>query len=72
MPNFGSLAGLEVAEMFRLGGFQVATVSNLATLPTSKDAVSQANYSIPFQLNATVISLSSLKEANQQLGIYLM
>ena len=32
MPNFGSLAGLEVADKFvvgRWGGFQVATMSNL-------------------------------------------
>ena len=32
VPNFGSLAGLEVAEKFGvvvLGGFQVTTMSNL-------------------------------------------
>ena len=29
MPNFSSIAGLEVPEKFAVGGFQVATMSNL-------------------------------------------
>ena len=28
MPNFSSLAGLEVTEKFGVGGFQVSTMSN--------------------------------------------